>query len=370
MSRLPKSKVLFITPLPPPVHGSSMMCDYIRKSELIRNEFDCDFINLSTSRSIEEIGKGGLKKYVRLLSSLCKTFGKLLTKRYDLCYIAITCHGGGFLKDAPFALLCKMFGKKLVIHQHNKGMSKDVGKPIMRKLLNLVYRNSNVILLSERLYPDIQEIVDYNQVEVCPNGIPEIDSFSSIPIRHNNIPHLLFLSNLIPSKGVFTLLDALKILKDKGLSVICNFVGGESQEINREIFYNEVKKRGIQDIAFYLGRKYGNDKEKEFARHDVFVFPTYYDNECFPLVLLEAMQAGMPCISTNEGAIPDLLDGTGLVVPPQNPQKLADSIQRLISDKDLYNQLSQESFDRFKTHYTLDKFEKNRVECLAKAVVQ
>lgn len=57
MSRLPKSKVLFITPLPPPVHGSSMMCDYIRKSELIRNEFDCDFINLSTSRSIEEIGR-------------------------------------------------------------------------------------------------------------------------------------------------------------------------------------------------------------------------------------------------------------------------------------------------------------------------
>lgn len=46
------------------------------------------------------------------------------------------------------------------------------------------------------------------------------------------------------------------------------------------------------------------------------MFPTYYHNECFPLVLLEAMQHGLPCISTNEGAISDIVDDgvTGYIV--------------------------------------------------------
>ena len=53
-------KILFIAPLPPPVHGSSMVSKYIKESTLIQESFDCDFVNLSTSRTMDEIGKGGL----------------------------------------------------------------------------------------------------------------------------------------------------------------------------------------------------------------------------------------------------------------------------------------------------------------------
>ena len=54
-----KQKVLFIAPLPPPVHGSAMVSQYIKDSRVVNEAFDCDFVNLSTSRSMEEIGKGG-----------------------------------------------------------------------------------------------------------------------------------------------------------------------------------------------------------------------------------------------------------------------------------------------------------------------
>ena len=103
----------------------------------------------------------------------CLVLGKLMHRRYDLCYLAITCHGIGFLKDAPFVLLCKLFGKKIVIHQHNKGMSRDVKQWPYRWLLPLVYRNTKVILLSWRLYPDIENVVRKEQILICPNGIPE-----------------------------------------------------------------------------------------------------------------------------------------------------------------------------------------------------
>lgn len=166
-----KPRILFITPLPPPVHGSAMVSQYIKNSELIQGEFECDFVNLSTSRRMDEIGKGGVKKLLRFVGSFFVLFYKLLTHRYDFCYLAITCYGVGFLKDAPFVLLCKLFGCRIVLHQHNKGMSSCVRKPVYRWLLPLVYRNTTVVLLSWRLYDDITAVVDREQIVICPNGI-------------------------------------------------------------------------------------------------------------------------------------------------------------------------------------------------------
>lgn len=356
-----KPRILFIVPLPPPVHGSSMMCDFIRKSEYINKEFKCDFVNLSTSRSMTEIGNKSPKKLFRFFYSYLNVVYKLCTKRYDTCYLAITCHGTGLLKDAPFAMVCKLFGKKLVIHQHNKGMNKDVDKPCFSFLLRSVYKNAKVILLSERLYPDISRIVDRSQVRICPNGIPAIKRH---PKRVNPVPRLLFLSNLIESKGVLVLLDACKILKDKGYAFSCDFIGNETKEIDARRFEKEVVVRGLGNTIHYIGPKYHGEKHKELAKSDIFVFPTYYDNECFPLVLLEAMQAGLPCISTEEGAIPDIISETGLIVPPQSAEKMADAIELLINDKDLRLRLSQEAYRVFNSRYTLQDFESRIVQIL------
>ena len=171
-----KQKVLFIAPLPPPVHGSAMVSQYIKESRVVNEAFDCDFVNLSTSRSMEEIGKGGIKKLFRFVAAYFEVLWKLITHRYSLCYLAITCHGMGFLKDAPFVLLCKLFGRKVVLHQHNKGLSRDVNRWPYRWLMPLVYRNTTVMLLSWHLYEDISAVVKREQVVVCANGVPPLDN--------------------------------------------------------------------------------------------------------------------------------------------------------------------------------------------------
>ena len=167
-------KILFIAPLPPPVHGSAMVSQYIKDSQLVNEQHDCDFVNLSTSRRMDEIGKGGVKKILRFVGAYLTLLWKLLTRRYDLCYLAITCHGVGFLKDAPFVLLCKLFRRRVMIHQHNKGMSRYVERWPYRWLLPLVYRNTRVMLLSWHLYDDIAAVVKREQVVVCANGVPPL----------------------------------------------------------------------------------------------------------------------------------------------------------------------------------------------------
>lgn len=351
-----KPNILFVASFPPPLHGSALMSQYIKDSKLINETFDCDYINLSTSRRIDEIGKSNPIKIWRLFTALMLLMWKLAIKHYDLCYLAITCHGIGFLKDAPFVLLCKLFGRKIIIHQHNKGMSKDVDRRPYKWLMPIVYKNVKVVLLSERLYPDIEKVVPIENVYICPNGIPEVDY--EYKGSDNEVPHLLFLSNLMESKGIIVLLDALEIVHDKGLAFCCDIVGAETKELTGRRLSEEIYKRGLRDLIIYHGRKTGTEKERLFKMADVMIHPTLDD--CFPLVLLEAMQYGLPIVTTDEGGILDMVsDGVnGLICEKRNPESLAKCIISLISDSVIRSRMGKSSFEIFEKDYTIAVFEK------------
>ncbi len=354
-----------IAPLPPPVHGSSMVSQSMKESGRLNSRFRMDWVNLSTSRRMEEIDKRSVglmaRKAVRFAASYAKVLWRLMTRRYDLCYVAITCHGVGFLKDAPFVLLCKLFGRKVVLHQHNKGMSGDVDRWPYRWLLPLVYNKVKVALLSRYLYPDIERVVRREDVMVCPNGIQAVVE-SEVDHVSSSVPRLLFLSNLLRDKGVLTLLDALKILKDKGCRFVCDFVGSETRDMDSRSFAREAGARGLDGIAVYHGRKYGKEKDVYFRNADIFVFPTFYSNECMPLVILEAMEYGLPVVSTGVGGIRDEVeDGrNGLVVEPRDAEGLAAAVERLINDATLRINMGKEGRSMFERRFTMDRFE----ECM------
>lgn len=359
-----KKKILLVATFPPPVHGSAMVSKYIIDSKFFQSEFDFDSVNLSTSRRMEEIGKNTPIKLFRFIGSYFKLLWLLICHRYGLCYLAITINGKGFLKDVPYVLLCKLFGNKIVIHQHNKGMSRFLDRPMFRCLYKHAYKNAKVILLSWYLYEDISKMVKKENVIVCPNGTPSV--LKAIPQfkRDNDVPHLLYLSNLVESKGVLILLDAVKILKDKGAKLMCDIIGGDTQEISAERFANEIASRGIQNMVDYHGKQYGDDKNKFWQIADVLVFPTYYYNECFPLVLLEAMEQGVPCISTDEGGIMDIIEQgkTGKVIAKQDAEALAAAIEELLSNPELRVNMGRAGHEKYIKYFTLEAFENNMTE--------
>jgi glycosyltransferase involved in cell wall biosynthesis len=196
-----------------------MVGKYIQDSVLINEELNCRYINLSTSRSIDEIGKGGVEKLWRYLGILFQTFWNLVVFRPAIVYLTLTAKGSGFYKDALLALLIKGFGMKVVYHFHNKGVSERQNYKIDNWLYKKVFKNAEIILLSRHLYPDIQKYVQEEQVHYCPNGIP--DAFSTMPTKRqseeNTKVTILFLSNLIESKGLFVLLHACAILQQKNI---------------------------------------------------------------------------------------------------------------------------------------------------------
>ena len=367
-----KPKILFIMHMPPPVHGAAMVGQYIHDSEMINGEFESHYINLTTAKNLQDIGKVGMRKLFDFFKLLRKIRHEVKVVKPQLVYVTPNACGGAFYKDFVVVQMLKRLGCQVVVHYHNKGVVTRQDRRLDNALYRRFFKDIKVILLSECLYDDVKKYVKRDDVFVCGNGIPSasIESFVSAPFDaafpEDKIPHLLFLSNLLISKGVVVLLDALKILKEKGSRFACDFVGGETVEMDAAMFQAEVVKRGLEGMVVYHGRKYGKDKEAFLNAADIFVFPTFYHNECFPLVLLEAMQHRLPCVSTTEGGIPGIIDEgkTGFLVPKYNAAILANKIEFLLTDSALRQRMGEAGRRKFEKEFTLEVFEKRIVEII------
>ncbi|MCE5209302.1 MAG: glycosyltransferase family 4 protein, partial [Chloroflexi bacterium] len=91
------------------------------------------------------------------------------------------------------------------------------------------------------------------------------------------------------------------------------------------------------------------------AAADIFILPSR--SEGLPLVLLEAMSAGLPIIATDVPGVSDALDGgrCGIIIPIEDPQAMSAGLLRLLSDETLRGHLGQAGRDYFRQEYTLDR---------------
>ena len=99
--------------MPPPVHGAAMVGQYIHDSELINDKFECHYINLTTARNLQDIGKVGVRKlfgFFKLLCRIRKTLGEVMP---DLVYITPNACGGAFYKDFVVVQMIRLWGIRL-----------------------------------------------------------------------------------------------------------------------------------------------------------------------------------------------------------------------------------------------------------------
>ena len=340
--------------MPPPIHGAAMMGKYIHDSKIINDSIDCHYINLTLAKDLKDIGKGGIRKLRDFISQLHHIYKVIKKINPKVCYVTPNAKGGAFYKDFIVIMLLKILKQKIVVHYHNKGVASRQNIIFDNFLYKLFFKGIKVIILAEQLYPDIQKYVSPKDVYICPNGIPPKKG-NIVPQKHEEF-NILFLSNMMKEKGVWDLVEACRILKKKGTAFNCNFIGKWS-DISEGSFLNEIKKLGLEKEVHAFGARYGDEKNSFFQNADLFVFPTL--NEAFGLVLLEAMEYSIPCITTNEGGTVSIVeDGiTGFIVEKNTPQMLAEKIDYLIKNPEVCKTMGQAGRKRFMENYTIDKFE-------------
>ena len=355
-------KILCIVQLPPPVHGASLMNSYLIGSKLINNSFNVRTVNLQFASSNKNLEKFSFSKVFKAVYYAAAIFVKSLTFRPDLVYFTLSPAGYAFYRDVFYVLILKLCNRRIIFHLHGKGIKKEVEKNYFNKYLyEMTFKNTDVICLAQNLTKDIQYVCSSIPF-IVPCGIP-VEPKSNQPIHKasaNKEVQILYLSNYIENKGILKLIDALAILKEQGVVFKSNLVGAPTN-LTIETVENYIKERKLENCVFPTGPKYGEEKYKEFLSSDIFVFPTFYPREAFPLVNLEAMQFSLPVVSTNEGGIVDAVidNETGFIVQPQDVNELAEKLKILIKDRTLREEMGRKGRDRFCNHYTLQHFEQN-----------
>ena len=351
-----KPRILFLMHMPPPVHGAAVMGEIVRDCEAVRNRFECRYVNYSISRSMEEIDRFSWRK-IRVVSRLLlRVFREVMRFRPEIVYVTPSFRSLGFRKDRLVVRFLKRRGCRVILHLHNKGVSALAERPGYDRQFRTFFAETKVILLSERLYPDIARYVDRSDVRLCPNGIDPV--LETVPVRDGTgVPVLLFMSHVLGSKGACDLLDACRALADRGIPFHARFVGSIFPGFSAESFERMARERELEGNVSFDGPLYGEEKASACRTADIFVHPTRED--CFPLVILEAMSAGLPVVASEEGGIPDEVeDGkTGLLYRKGDSSELARCLETLLVDASLRTRMGAAGRERFEKQFMKACFE-------------
>lgn len=211
----------------------------------------------------------------------------------------------------------------------------------------------------------VADIADYATTKpfIVPNGIADHGVRRRYDLLDNRKIRILYLSNFTKSKGILILLDAIRIIAQQNSNFELSIVG-RPYDITQEEVEAYIKKNDIAKHVTLLGPQYDDQKFQTIGQHDFLVFPTFYENETFGLVLTEAMQCGLPVISTNEGGIPSVIDDgeTGFLIEKNNSVALAEKMLWLITNPSQIQQMGAKARVKYEKNFTLDRFESGVLE--------
>ena len=198
--------------------------------------------------------------------------------------------------------------------------------------------SSDVYLAVSKSVEKLARELGAKNVKVLPNGV-DTDKFAFSQDREDNL--ILFVGRFERSKGIHILIDALNFLETSTNLII---IGPNSNdEYSKEILWRieRENRKGKHNVA-YLGSFCLNDLVKYYQKSSVFVCPSL--SEAFGIVNLEAMSCGTPVIASNVGGIRDIVENgkNGILVPPNDPIKLAEAIEYLLNNKDIRIKLGKE----------------------------
>ena len=158
---------------------------------------------------------------------------------------------------------------------------------------------------------------------------------------------LLFVGRLAPVKGCLVLIEAIAQLSDVTLDIVGD---GPSRPSLRE----RAAALGIADRVVFHGYMDETGVRQRLAEADVFVMTSFAEG--VPVVLMEALAAGVPAVATRIAGIPELIeDGvTGLLIPPAEPVAAAEAVRRLLEDPELRNRIAAAGREKVEREFNLE----------------
>ena len=310
----------------------------------------------------------------KLLSFLyiqLRVFQVFILNSIDTIYITTSRSYFGFFREALLLLFAKLFKIRVVNHLHGSDFKSFFNSnKLLKILLTPLYNHISIsIVLLDRMKEQYEQFPNMN-LEVVSNCYDPI--YENEVIDFNAKSGILYLSNIMFSKGIIDFLDSLNIVLANCNSDV--FIAGKilgdylkTEKDIEDMFFKKLKKLNklFNDRVKYLGVVEGFEKMKLLKKTSIFCLPTFYKTEAFPLSIIEAMVLGNAIITTDHNYLPSIIsDENGAIVPISNIEKLSQSMISLLDNPSLLS-IQKNNVDFAQKNYSYSNFKGNIKRILA-----
>ena len=184
---------------------------------------------------------------------------------------------------------------------------------------------------------------------MLPNAVPAPQT-GAVPRALSGPCRILFLGRVGERKGTPVLLQALAQMRDADWELIC---AGDGEVSKYKAMAGQL---GLEPRVRFLGWVDEDEAQALLAGSDLLVLPSL--NEGLPMSIIEAMAHGLPVIATPVGGIPELVTSgkTGLLVPPAEPDTLAEALRHLIEDPQSRRRMGANALAAWREHHLIDAY--------------
>jgi glycosyltransferase involved in cell wall biosynthesis len=218
-----------------------------------------------------------------------------------------------------------------------------------------------IITVSKNLECFCRSLRNDNHCKMIPNAISLQQFNPDIMPANFNINEFTILcpGRISPEKGQIYLVDALKIIREKVPAQVI-FMGSEDP-IMGSVIKKRIRLLNLDEYVHFYPPQNHDNTPPYYKAADIIVIPSL--SESFGLTILENMALGNVVVASEIGGVPDLIENgkTGVLVPPANPQKLADAIIFTLTNDDLQKEIRKNASEKAKGY----KIE-NIVGCIEK----
>lgn len=302
-----ESVILVVAAMPPPIHGQSAVTTLIVE-ELNRASSEVVLVDTSPRRMNRGI-QYHLRRAWKNGVAVCCAFS--LSFRRSKKLYSIVESSFGIIYNYMVVGICRLLGFEIFLHHHTARYCKEKSIAVSF-LVALAGAGATHIVLSEAMAKDFSRLyLNGERVLLAHNAyiIPKVENVAAGNV--NAVLTVGLLSNLCSEKGLDIAIETCAEAASVGRPVRLILAGPVADRAAEEI----LRKAQLGSyLVEYRGPVVGDEKLRFFHDIDVFLFPTRYPHEAQPLVLLEAMAAGLPVITNDCGYIAELLDGCGVTV--------------------------------------------------------
>ncbi|MFP6661384.1 MAG: glycosyltransferase family 4 protein [Myxococcota bacterium] len=325
----PRTRVLMASPLPPPLGGISAWTQRILASPLAER---CEIEVFDTAPPEKTDVSGASRfRFDRAWTSLAMLarFRRALRRfKPDVVHVNTSYHWA-MLRDGLFVRLAERRGIPAALHFRGGDFPESVAAapaPVRRWIRGTLRRASALIALTDHTRKFLGTCTDTERVHVLPNFV-DVERFRAPDrsARSNEKVEVLYVGWILPAKGVRELLEATLAIPPLRLTLI----GHVEVEFRREL---EATIGQLGDRVTFLDPRPPDELIPLYEKADIFALPSW--REGFPSVIVEAMAAGLPIVSTPVGAIAYIVrDGTdGLLVAARDGAALQRALASLVCD--------------------------------------